>query len=318
MIMREWIVRLSAIIFLALTTTISATSAPNVATPPTVSPERDRSHLIKLLQKKFPAVAVEEWSQGSQSLSPGVAVTPLGGTHATNVNDILAIGKKRWERKFANGRSFADCFAMPAGKAKTIGKAEAARARTSRATALPAATTLPMVDAQSGLVVTLEMYLQQCLTSHGEPRLDEQDPLQLGALVAYYRSIFAGQKLRVSPTTSDAAATAFAMTRYHAGREWFSRRMGERDLACASCHVLSAGSVENGLTNSPAVGQVLAWPRVEAGGQVRRLHHQFQRCMSRVGAAPFAIGSVAFNDLEYFLSALSTGLTLRPPIAVQP
>jgi hypothetical protein len=50
---------------------------------------------------------------------------------------------------------------------------------------------------------------------------------------------------------------------------------------------------------------------------LRRLQQQFQRCMLRVGAEPFQLNSPEYNDLEYFLSAISNGLTLRPPIRTE-
>jgi len=251
------------------------------------TPEQDRRHLVNLLQKRFPALPVEEWSQGSAAISPTLSVTPLGGENATNVNDILAIGQKRWSRKFKNGRSFADCFPNQGRRA---------------------AIHYPQFDETAGMVVTLEMALQRCLSDNNEMMMDAADAFSLGALAAYFRSLSVGQKLAVRVVAPAARA------QYQLGRDWFSRRLGEKNLACASCHVLQAGQVVDGVALSPAVGQVLAWPRVEPGGNVRRLHDQFQFCMKRVGAAPFAVNAPQFNDLEYFLSSISNGLTLRPPI----
>jgi sulfur-oxidizing protein SoxA len=244
---------------------------------------------------------------GSAALSPGIAVTPLGGAHATNVNDIIAIGKKRWEQPF---RPAAAATAAPASKEarvlKNFGHCFANGGRR-------IAATYPQVDAQSGAVVTLEDAINECLALHGEPALDTAKPsdaLMLGALSAYVRSLAVGQKLNIR------VANAAARAQYLAGREWFTRRIGDKNLACASCHAVDAGKTleEAGRTRvlSPVIGQVLAWPRVEPGGGVRLLQHQFQRCMVRAGAEPFAFGSQEFNQLEYFLSAMSNGLTVRP------
>lgn len=250
---------------------------------------------------------VEEWSQGSASMSPGVAVTPLGGANATNVNDVLAIGKKRWEQPFlsmsgstsktSGSKSFSHCFANGGRRI---------------------ATTYPQVDAKSGRITTLEMAINDCLALHQEPTLDPAKPrdlLVLGSLSAYLRSLSVGQKLNVR------VATPAAREQYQSGRTWFQRRLGEKNLACASCHVLDAGktideAAGQQLVLMPAVGQVLAWPRVEAGGQIRLLHQQFQRCMKRTGAEPFDIGSTEYNQLEYFLSSVSNGLTLRIAVPV--
>jgi L-cysteine S-thiosulfotransferase len=251
------------------------------------TPDQDRRHLINILQKRFPALPLEEWSQGTAAISPTLSVTPLGGANATNVNDVLAIGQKQWSRKFKNGKSFADCFPNQGKRAAML---------------------YPQFDETTGMVVTAEMALQRCLSSNNEAMIEARDKLTLGALTAYFRSLSVGQKLAVR------VATPAARERYQSGRDWFSRRMGEKDLACASCHVLQAGQIVDGIALSPAVGQVLAWPRIEPGGNVRRLHDQFQLCMVRVGAAPFATNTPQFNDLEYFLSTISSGLTIRPPI----
>jgi len=278
-----------------------ASSASTVSTPSAVStastvatPERDRASLIATLQKRFPGIPVDEWSHGGASFAPGVSVTPLGGDNATNVNDILAIGKKAWERKFRNGKTLASCF--PNGGQRV-------------------AANYPQVDARTNAVVTLEAAINACLQLHGEPLFALDDGLTMGAVSGYLRSLSVGQKLNVRVSGAPAAG------KYAAGRSWFSRRIGDQDLACASCHVLQAGQVreENGRSVglSPAVGQVLAWPRVEPGGRVRVLHQQFQRCMDRAGAVPFDLGSVELDQLEYFLSAISTGLTLRASITTR-
>lgn len=275
---------------------LSQPKTPRPTTPAVLeaTPERDRASLIGGLQKRFPGIPVDEWSHGGASFAPGVLVTPLGGNNATNVNDILAIGKKTWERKFRNGKSLAACFANGGQRV---------------------AATYPQVDAKSYTVVTLEMSINACLKLHSEPSFSMHDSLTMGAVSAYFRSLSIGQKLNVRVNGSAAAL------QYSEGRQWFSKRLGDKDLACASCHVLQAGQirVENGKSVglSPAIGQVLSWPRVEPGGSVRTLHHQFQRCMERVGAVPFVVGSTEFGQLEYFLSAVSSGLTVRAPITTQ-
>ncbi len=273
---------------------VRAQPAANSVKRDAPTPEQDRASLVAAIQKRLPGVPVDEWSQGGASFTPGVAVTPLGGAHATNVNDILAIGKKQFNRKFKNGKSMAVCF--PNGGRR-------------------AAVNYPQFDAVAGRVVTLEMAINQCLPQQGEAPIGVGETLKMGALSAYIRSLSVGQKLNVRVPA--VAGENSARDRYLAGRGWFTRRIGEQDLACASCHVLQAGKIVDGVGISPAVGQVLAWPRVEPGGGVRSLQHQFQRCMARVGAEPLPLHSAPFNDLEYFLSAISNGLTIRPAISTQ-
>ncbi len=279
---------------LSPTTAQSKPPAASATTTPTPTPEQDRASLIRAIQKRMPGVPVNEWSQGGAIFTPGVAVMPLGGANATNINDILAIGKKQWGKKFRNGKTFADCF--PNGQRR-------------------AATSHPQFDISSGQIVTLEWAIRQCLERHGEPALDVSDAtgaLVMGALSAYLRSFSVGQKLDIR--IPGGHEKTMAREHYNAGRQWFARRIGERDLACVSCHVLQAGNSIDGIGIAPAIGLVLAWPRIEPGGGIRQLQQQFQLCMNRVGAEPLPLYSQPYNDLEYFLSAISTGLTLRPSI----
>ncbi len=273
-------------LWLAASPLAHAQSKPNEPTP-----EQDRASLVKAIQKSFPGVPVTEWSLAGITLKPGVAVSPLGGAHATNINDILAIGKKQWERKFKNGKSLAACF--PAGGRR-------------------AATAYPQFDARQAAIITLEMAVSQCLHANAE---DSFDPLRMGAVIAHVRSLAINDRLNLRALAS--AADSAARAHYQNGRQWFTRRLGERDLACASCHVLQAGKIIDGAAVAPAVGMVLAWPRVEPGGSIRSLQRQFQLCMTRVGAEPFMLQSPPFNDLEFFLSMVANGLVVRPAIATQ-
>jgi L-cysteine S-thiosulfotransferase len=270
--------------------TPSPISSQAPAPPPTPTPEQDRASVTRVVQQKFPGVPIEEWSLGGATFTPGTTVTPLGGANATNTNDILAIGKRQWDRKFQNGKSFASCF--PNGGRRV-------------------AATYPQIDPDKKTITTLEIAINDCLKSNGEPTIPLTDTLTMGALSAYLHSLSVGQRLNIRTNSVP------ARERYDAGRRWFTRKMGERDLACASCHVLQAGQLVDNVGISPAIGQTLSWPRVEPGGKVRTLHQQFQRCMSRVGAEPFAVGSDEFNNLQFFLASLSQGLPLRALMTTQ-
>jgi sulfur-oxidizing protein SoxA len=250
--------------------------------------------MIKALQKRLPGSNPLDWSNGGGVYDAGVIAVPLNAENATNLADILAIGKKRWEQKFADGKSLANCF--PNG-GKRI------------------ASTYPQFDLGGKQVVTFEGAINRCLQLHREPMIDparaDQYAELMGPLSAYARSLSDGQKLGVR------VANSGALDRYEAGRRLFHQRIGQQDFACASCHVQHAGSTYGEVGLAPAVGQAATWPRVEAGGRVRTLQAQFQRCMARSGAVPFEIASDELNNLELYLSYLSNGLVLRPLSAVR-
>lgn len=262
-------------------------AAASVAAP-TPTPEQVRQSLVQFILKRFPGTGPADWSLGYAGLS-GAATTvvtaiPLSTETATNSADVLAIGKKRWEKKFANGKSFAQCF--PNGGKR-------------------AAVTYPQIDPATKEIVTAEKALDRCLIANGEAPLDRQDHFLTGALIAYFMSLSEGQPfaLRVAPGP--------ARERFEAGKAVFTRRMGDKDVACASCHVLQAGQLNGERGLSFVIGQAATWPRLEPGGNVRTLQRQFQSCMEKMGAEPFPMGAEEFNALEYFLTFLSNGVPLR-------
>ncbi|MBL8515001.1 MAG: sulfur oxidation c-type cytochrome SoxA [Betaproteobacteria bacterium] len=259
-----------------------------VLAQPVMPPEQERAHLQQTLQKKLPGTGLAQWVLGYEGVSSvateKVTAIPFNDDNATNSADILAIGKKFWDRKFANGKSFAHCFPN-AGKRVAVN--------------------YPQVDAKSKQVVTLEAAINRCLVLHDEKPLDPGDRATLGPLSAYLKSLSDGQRLAVR------VAGQIARDKFESGRLSFTRRMGPMDAACATCHVHHAGKLYGDKGLSPAIGLTANWPRLEPGGAVLTLHNQFQRCMSRVGAEPFAAGGDEFNNLEYYLSYLSNGAPLR-------
>jgi len=259
-----------------------------------LTPEQERLAMIQALQNRLPGTGPADWINGGSAYERGVTAVPLNADNATNLADILAIGKKRWEQKFADGKSLANCF--PNGGRRV-------------------AATYPQYDVAARQVVTFEAAINRCLQLHREPTIDPANAGQyaavMGPLSAYARSLSDGQKLNVR------LSNPAARDMFDAGHRLFHQRIGQQNFACASCHVRHAGKTygEGGL--APAVGQAVSWPRVQPGGAVRTLQAQFQRCMERSGAVPFEMASEELNNLEYYLAYLSNGLALRPLSAVR-
>ena len=262
------------------------------------TPEQDRQSLIKALQARLPGTQPADWTLGGDTLAPSIGgnvqVIPFNADNATNSADILAIGKKLWDRKFKNGKSMASCFPN-AGKRAAVG--------------------YPQYDVKLKRVVTLEASINLCLQQHGETEIEPANIHLMGPLSAYARSLSEGLRLSVK------VGTPAAKDRFDAGGALFARRIGQMNLACASCHVLQAGKVFGGVTSdaasknpgalSPAVGQATSWPRLEPGGIVRSLQRQYQHCMRKAGAEPYELGSDELNNLEYYHSFVSNGLAIR-------
>jgi sulfur-oxidizing protein SoxA len=151
--------------------------------------------------------------------------------------------------------------------------------------------------------VTLEMAINQCLKTHGETLYDPLDAQTMGAVTAYLRALSNGQKVAVR-------VPAAAEEPFEQGRRLYFTRLGQRNFACASCHLQGAGRRFTDTALSPAIGQATHWPVIRDGKAVT-LQARIRECLELMGAAPFAGGSDELNGLEYFLTYLSNGLAMK-------
>lgn len=193
---------------------------------------------------------------------------------------VLEQGRALWTRKFKDKRSLSGCF--PNGGRR-------------------AAALYPQYDARVKRVVTLEMAVNQCLKVHREELLDPVDA-DMGAIVAYVRSLAGGQKVAVR-------VPAAAQTRFDEGKRLYFTRMGQRNFACASCHVQSAGKRYGDSVLSALAGQAAGATSVRSG-KALTLQARMRECLERMGAAPFPAGSDELNHLEYYVAFQSNGVAL--------
>lgn len=193
---------------------------------------------------------------------------------------VLERGRALWTRKFKDKRSLAGCF--PNGGRRVAGR-------------------YPHYDPRVKRVVTLEIAINQCLKVHGEGLLDPMEA-DMGAVVAYVRSLSAGQAIgvRVPPA---------AQPRLEEGKRLYFTRMGQRNFACASCHVQAAGKRYGDDLLVPVAGQAARRIQVRDGKGLT-LQARMRQCLERMGAAPFPAGSDELNHLEYYVTAQSNGMPL--------
>jgi sulfur-oxidizing protein SoxA len=239
-----------------------------------------KAEIAARLSAQLPGLAPADYSLGSSAFdSQYKARADAAGA---GVGSVLESGKKLWTRKFKNGKTLAACF--PNGGRRV-------------------AASYPQYDARVKRVVTLEMAVNQCLKANNEAIYELADPETMGAVMAYLRSLSDGQKVNVRIPTA-------AEDRFEEGRRLYFTRLGQRNFACASCHVQSAGKRYADVPISPVIGQATHWPLVREGRAIT-LQARIRECLETMGAAPFAAGSDELNNLEYFLSYLSNGLALK-------
>jgi L-cysteine S-thiosulfotransferase len=239
-----------------------------------------KAEVAARLKEQLPGVAAADYALGSAALDPEYRAASEGA--AAKAPDVLQAGRKIWDRKFRNGKTLASCF--PNGGRRI-------------------AASYPQYDPRLKRVVTLEMAVNQCLKANGEALLEFADAQAMGALTAHLRSLSDGQKMNVR-------VPAAAEEKFEEGRRLYFTRVGQRNFACASCHVQSAGKRYADAPLSPAIGQATHWPVVRDGSAIT-LQVRMRECLELMGAAPFAAGSEELNHLEYFLAYLSNGLTLK-------
>jgi len=250
-------------------------------------PDQDRASMIELFKGKFPGLALDEYVNGALMLSPDAKAQFDSIMEFPPFQGEIEKGRMLWERPFANGRTFSGCFAN--GGRNVAGN-------------------FPYFDAASDKIVTFEMAINRCLRNNGEREFEYENRETIGVLTAYARTLSDGMRVNV---VVDGPA---ARRRFQAGREFYFRRIGQLNLACAACHVTYAGSHFRDEIISPAIGQTTHFPVFRAGDNLYTLHMRYQRCMEAMRAVPLPAGSEEFNDLEYFHSYLSNGLPMRASV----
>lgn len=245
------------------------------ATPP----EAAKNDIAARLRAALPAVRPADYDLGAAAFDDELRAKLEENAAAGDA--VVQAGKKLWERRFRNGRSLAGCF--PNGGRRVVGA-------------------YPLYDPRAKRVVTLEVAINQCLKGHREP-LVELDSPTMAALAAYLRSLSNGQKVAVR-------VPAAAQERFDQGQRLYLTRMGQRNYACASCHVQVAGKRYADTPLSPAIGQASHWPLIRDGAAIT-MQMRMRECLELMGAAPFPAGSEELNHLEYFLTYLSNGLPLK-------
>ena len=248
-------------------------------------PEADREGLRDFYAKRFPGTPLQDHKDGVYAIDANAREQWLEMEDFPPYEIALDEGRELFETPFTNGASYADCFGDGAVKQK-----------------------YPHFDEAAKAVVTLEMAVNECRADHGEPALDyaSAELINVVTFIAY--------ESRGHPVAVAAPESAAARAAYEEGKRFYSSRRGQLNFACVSCHVQLAGNMLRAEKLSASLGHVTHWPVYRLKWQeVGGLHKRFQECNSQVGAEPFALQSIEYRNLEYFLSYLSNGLELNGP-----
>ncbi len=168
----------------------------------------------------------------------------------------------------------------------------------------------PKWDEASGKPLNVELRIDKCRTENMglEPyKFDDRDQV---ALTAFLKHQALGKPVAVDLAAGDMQAW------WDRGKETYYTRMGQLNLACASCHEASMGRYIR--ADHLSQGQVNGFPtyRFNTGGMVS-LHNRFRGCI-RDTRAEFPKGlSDELVALEVYVTWRGTGLSVETPAVRQ-
>ncbi|MBT2971190.1 MAG: sulfur oxidation c-type cytochrome SoxA [gamma proteobacterium symbiont of Ctena orbiculata] len=251
------------------------------------TPEEDLKAFQNFYKKRFPNVEYLDYVNGAY------AIDPVGRENWEAIEEFppyepfIDEGQAIWEKPFANGKSFKDCF--PDGPA--LGSK------------------YPSWDKEKGMVMTLPLALNNCLEANGEkPMKYKKGPIN--DILSYIAFESRGQITNVVIPSDDPRA----LEAYEDGKKFYYTRRGQLNFACAHCHLQNAGMILRTEILSPALGHTTHFPVYRSKwGTVGTLHRRFTGCNKQVRAKPFKAHGEEYRNLEYFLTYMSNGLPMNGP-----
>lgn len=264
----------------------AATTAMSLAGPGLqASPETDRTAFAKYFENRFPATPREDFVNGIYSIDPASREQWQEIEEFPPYELAIDAGKAEYEKPFANGKGYSDCFGDGAVRGN-----------------------YPDWDTGRKEIVTLELAINECRKVNGEKPLKYKKG-KIANLSAYMAYLSRGQKIAIAiPEDPDALAA------YERGKQFYYSKRGQLNFSCFDCHGSGAGSYVRADRLSPALGHTSHFPvyRSKWGG-MGTLHRRFGGCNQQVRAAPFKAQSVEYKELEYFLTYMSNGLEFNGP-----
>lgn len=252
-----------------------------------IDPEQDRKAFQAFFFAKFPDLAKDEFGNGPYAVNADMRKQWKEMMEFPPYDLALDEGHAEWEKPFANGKRYADCFEN---------NGEGVRQ------------TYPRFVPDTGQVETLEGAINRCRVENGEKPLDPMTGL-MASLTAAMAETSRGKPFAIAIPDDPRALTA-----YERGKEFFYSRKGQLGVSCASCHMSSAGERMRGDILAPALGILAAMPIYRSDwGSMGTTIRRISTCSSQTRAVPLKPDDEEYRDLEYFLSYMSNGIPIVGP-----
>jgi len=253
------------------------------------SPEGDTSAIRGYFAKKFPKVELNDFGNGVYAIDKVSRDSWEAIEEFPPYETFVDQGEEMWNKPFANGKGYKDCFADGPAVAHKY----------------------PHWDKEKGMVMTLPLAINNCLKANGEKPLKyAKGPIN--DILSYMTYNSRGNKTNVVIPSDDPRA----MAAYEEGKKFYFARRGQLNFSCASCHMQNSGNYIRSDILSPALGHTTGFPVYRSKwGTVGTLHRRFKGCNKQVRAKPFKPQGQEYRNLEYFLTYMSNGLELNGPSA---
>ena len=261
----------------------------SVAATSVAGPAEDRAAFQKFYENRFPDTPVDDFKNGVYSILPAAREQWEAIEEFPPYELAVERGEEIYNKTFANGKSFKDCF----------GEDGSVRSQ------------YPKWDKERGMVVTMELAINECLEANGEKPLKYKKGAitDIGAYMSYNSR---GQMVNVEIPSDDPRALAA----YEDGKQHFYTKRGQLNFACADCHMHTAGMMYRADTTSPAFGHATSWPVFRSKWQsMGTLHRRFAGCHKNIRANPYKAQGEEYRNLEYFVTYMSNGLEFNGPAA---
>lgn len=271
---------------LITTLTVLALGLLPIVSAQAASPAEDREALRGFFTKHISDVKLEDMKNGVYALDADARGQWEEIEEFPPYEIALDKGVELWDKKFANGKSFSDCFGADTSTIRVK---------------------YPYHDEKSDTIVTLEGDINKCLTDNGEKPFKWKKG-NIAAVSAHIAYAGRDQKITTEPTTEKAKAW------YAKGKNFFYAKRGQLNMACADCHVYNSNRMIRGDLLSPALGHTTHFPVFRSKwGSLGTLHRRYGGCNKQVRAKPFKAQSDEYKALEYFQAVMSKDMVLNGP-----
>jgi len=257
-----------------------------IVTTQASTPAEDREAFRGYFKKNMPNANLDDYINGIYAFNEDAKAQWEEIEEFPPYEIAIDNGEALWNKKFANGKSFTDCFGEDVSKIRAK---------------------YPYHDEAKDTIVTLEGDINKCRTDNGEKafKWKKGNIAAVSAFVAYQGR---GGKIAADPKTEKAKAW------YNKGKSFFYAKRGQLNLSCADCHVYSASKWIRGDNLSSALGHTTHFPVYRSKwNSMGTLHRRYGGCNNNIRAKPFKAQSDEYKALEYFQAAMSDGMELNGP-----